>query len=277
MKIYRSFDQNSAEWFSARMGIPTASVFHKIITPTTLKLSSQHAKLACQLIAERLLNQPTETVKGQEWMDRGRELEPYAVDQFQVVHEVELEKVAFVTTNDGTIGCSPDRLEFTASGRKLLAGPALDFTASGSDINLSAEIKCPALATHVYYLLLSQAHSFSPEVKKDQDIYKCQVQGQMLVCENEKRVLYSYFPRGPAVEIRSDRDEKFIAALEVALRQFNDKLHEWHEIAKRFGTWQAFERVLTPTEIEEASNLRDAPSDEDVQMAIDADYDWGAN
>src|ERR1700677_291551 len=76
MKIYRGIQQGTAEWFGLRLGIATASRFKDIMTPKTRRLSASWKGYACCLIAERLLNVPTETVEGIKWMERGKELEP---------------------------------------------------------------------------------------------------------------------------------------------------------------------------------------------------------
>jgi hypothetical protein len=52
-KIYRC-EQGSMDWYRLRMGIPTASQFHKIVTPGG-KLSEQRHAYMYRLIAERLL------------------------------------------------------------------------------------------------------------------------------------------------------------------------------------------------------------------------------
>ena len=89
---------------------------------------------------------------------------------------IDTEPVGFITTDDGLIGASPDRL------------------VKGAPIGL--EIKCPAPHTHLAYLLDGTA----PE-------YKPQVQGQMLVAELERVDLYSYHDRMPPCTIKTPRDD----------------------------------------------------------------------
>src|SRR6185312_13291104 len=108
--ILHDCEQGTAEWYACRIGRPTASRFDEIVTPTG-KYSAQARKYAFQLIAERALKIPTESLDGQMWMERGKELEPQAADLYSFLNEgVELSKVGFITTDDGKIGCSPDRL-----------------------------------------------------------------------------------------------------------------------------------------------------------------------
>src|SRR6478609_9609842 len=75
MKIH-DVAQRSPEWHALRLGKPTASEFHKIITPKTGKLSAQARKFACRLIAERLLNEPLDLLDGIEAIERGKAMEP---------------------------------------------------------------------------------------------------------------------------------------------------------------------------------------------------------
>ena len=224
MKIYQ-VDQGSPEWFKLRTGIPTASEFHKIVTPKQGKLSASSLGYAYELAAERLLHRPSETVEGQMWMDRGKELEPQAVAQYEFVNEIKTARVGFVTTDDGLIGASPDRF----------AGP-----------NTLLEVKCPSPAVQLRYLL--EGHD---------DKYRPQVQGQLLVTEYDWAHFYAFHPRMPACTIRTARDEAYIALLAIALDQFNDLLVGVVERAAGLGVFQAYEDAATPSDVEEADALRD--------------------
>lgn len=226
MKIYYHVEQGSGDWFQLRLGIPTASNFDKIITPKTGKLSASSTAYAYRLVAEKLLNLPTETIEGQQWMDRGKELEPQAVSQYEWVNEVETVKVGFITTDDGLIGASPDR---------LVKGKAA-----------ALEIKCPAPHTHIGYLLDGPGADYRP-----------QVQGQIYVGELEYDDFYSYHPRMPACTVRTVRDEPYIQLLVDALDQFNERLFAMLERAKTLGVFQAYMDALTPTDVEHADEVND--------------------
>jgi YqaJ-like viral recombinase domain len=238
VKIYRDLQQGSGDWFAARLGIPTASNFDSIITPKTMKLSEARKKYACRLIAERLMNRPTESVEGQQWMERGKELEPLAVQQYEFVHEVTTSPVGFVTDNLGTMGASPDRVVF-----------------DGDRIARTLEIKCPSLPVHLEYLMYGPG-----------DAYRCQIQGQLWICEADKGSFYSYFERGPAVLLETARDEVFIKAMTEHMETFQMELIRLHERALELGIWQAFAEVVTPIEAEEADNLADRNPDDDIEI-----------
>ena len=224
-------EQGSADWFFARLGIPTASNFHKIVTPAKCELSKQARFYAYSLIVEKLLNQPSETVEGQRWMEHGKEYEPKAVAQYEFLQEVETHPVGFITTDDGLIGASPDR---------LVKGKAIGI-----------EIKCPAPNTHLGYLLEGPG-----------DHYKPQVQGQLWVAELERADFYAYHPRMPAKLIETGRDEEYIRKLAAAVLGFNEQLFEMTERARSLGVFQAAARMLTPIEQQEADELGEAYREE---------------
>jgi YqaJ-like viral recombinase domain len=206
-------DQGTAEWFKLRIGKPTSSMFHKIITPGG-KPSAQAREYMYRLIAERLLNEQMEDGIGRlEWIERGKIEEPNAAAQLEFAHNLELEPIGFVTNDAGTMGCSPDRL---IVGR-----------------NQSVEIKCPAPWTQIGRLL--------DGLDKD---YRPQVQGHLLVGGFDLVHFYSWHPRMPPFYQITRRDEPYIAVMEHLLTQFCYELEEETERARRFGVFLEFERHM---------------------------------
>lgn len=212
MKIH-NVEQGSTEWLQLRLGIPTSSAFEKIVTPTG-KLSTQARKYACYLVTEKLLNRSLDSISNLEWVARGKELEPDAVRQYEFDNDVKTELVGFVTTDDGRIGASPDR---------LIKGA-----------NAGLEVKCPAPHTHVEYML----DGFGKD-------YNVQVQGQLYVCEFDYVDRFSFNPDMPPVQIRSVRDEPFIRTLTDALAQFNDMKDEMLEKVRRLGLFAERQKMTT--------------------------------
>ena len=190
--IHHAIEQRSQEWFLIRLGKPTASEFHKIVTPTG-KLSAQASGYMCGLLAELMLGKPLDNPQT-EYMLRGTELEDGAIAAYEMVTGCETDRGGFVTTDDGMIGCSPDRR-------------------CGKDGLL--EMKVPAPTTHVSYLLSSE------DFKQEK---RCQIQGELYVCEREWVDLVSYHPEMPPVIVRCKRDEDFIGKLRTALSAFVDTL-----------------------------------------------------
>lgn len=189
-------EQGSPEWFNARLGIPTASEFCKIITPTG-KESTQADGYANRLVAELLIGKPVSDFEGNEWTERGKELEPDAVAFYEMSYGILTHAVGFIMDDEGTMGASPDRLV-------------------GEDGLL--EIKCPSPQVHVQNMLN----------KRIDTKYIPQVQGQLLVTGRKWVDWLSYHPEMPPVIIRVERDEKYLEQMAVLMKGFrlalNDKI-----------------------------------------------------
>ncbi len=190
--IYEDIEQGTPEWYRLRLGLPTASEFHRIITPAKGELSKQARAYAHQLVAETLLGEPCGTnIENLEWVARGKALEPQAVQQYEFTTDTETRAVGFVTTDCGRIGCSPDRLVIGHRG--------------------GLEIKVCAPGTHIGYLLDGVPETYRP-----------QVMGQLAVAELEWCDLYAFHDRLPPVTIRTYRDDHYIAKMMAALAEFLD-------------------------------------------------------
>lgn len=185
-------EQRTSEWHRARLGIPTASRFEKIITPSGAP-SSQAQSYLCRLICERLFDRSFEDHVDTKWMKHGRDTEDEAALEFERIANLKVERVGFVTTADGRWGCSPDR---------LVIGK-----------NVAVEIKCPSPWQHMEYLVYGPGKDYRP-----------QVQGQMLVGGYDSVCFFSYFPGMPTVLKETGRDKKFIEDLELALNVFSRQL-----------------------------------------------------
>lgn len=210
-------EQGSPEWFKLRLGIPTSSDFDKIITPAKGDLSKSARKYAYYLVAEALMGEPMESVEGMQWMERGKLLEPQAAQHYCFSNSVEVMRAGFITTDDGRMGCSPDRLIVGANG--------------------GLEIKCPAPQTHIGYKLDGPGHD-----------YRAQVQGQLLIAELDWVDFVSFHPAMPHVQIRTYRDEEYIEKMIAALDEFCDLKDEMLERMRSSGFIYEAPKVLTPAE-----------------------------
>lgn len=219
--IYRNVDQGSLAWNKLRQGIPTASMFDKILTPKKLEISEQRKSYACRLIAERLLNWQADTLDHITHIEEGKRQEPLAVKQLEFTVGVETTPLGFVMTDDKRFGASPDR--------------AIGVHETHMDTCL--EVKAPTIPMQVHRLLFGH-----------DDAYRCQCQGQLYVCEADKAIFYSYNERMPPYLIETGRDEAFISKLAAALNQFSDELEAWTEKARCLGAWEAFQEVVSPTD-----------------------------
>jgi len=189
--IVLDVEQGSDVWHAARCGIPTASNFGQIWTPTG-KASTQAKGYMHRLLAEWLTGTPT-VVKQTEWMERGTELEAEARDWYEFQTGAEVERIGLAYLDESRmVACSPDGL--------VEAG--------------GLEIKCPAPHTHVEYLLAGKLPT----------TYIPQVQGSMYVTGRQWWDFLSYHPDMPPVLVRVARDDEYIAGLAAALHSFCERM-----------------------------------------------------
>ena len=200
MKVH-DVAQGSKEWFDVRLGIPTASQFDRILTPSKLKYASGASTYLNELLAEWMLGEPLDATMT-DWMDRGTELEAEALRYWEFQRNADARQVGFCTNDAGTVGASPDALV---------------------DPNGGLEIKNRAAKNHVGFLL------------GDDPIPRGQVQGGIWICERDWWDVLSYNPRLPPVLIRVYRDEKYIKALSDAMTQFLDELEQGKQLLARLG------------------------------------------
>lgn len=205
-------EPGSGEWLNARLGIPTASQFHKIMTPKTRKLSAQSRGYAFRLVTEKLLNYSLESLDHIDHIQRGKELEPQAVKMFEIVEDLETAPVGFITTDDMRIGATPDR---------RIVG-----------VNAFLEAKCPAPWTHLEYLV----DGFGSD-------YMTQAQGQNLVCEADWVVRWSYHPEMPPFLEKTYRDDLYIADLKAAIDQFTDMRDQIEETVRSLGFYETRQKM----------------------------------
>jgi hypothetical protein len=180
--------QYSDEYDRLRLGIPTSSNFHKIITPQG-KPSKQWREYACVLIAERILQQKIEFYNSPA-MERGLIVETEAADWYEFDQDVTTQRVGFITDDDHTVGCSPDRL---VGGDGLL------------------EIKAPLPHTQVEYWI-------SGEISER---FRPQLQGQLYISQRSWVDIVCWHDVLPKLVMRVEPDEKFIEALDRELLIFN--------------------------------------------------------
>ena len=240
MAIYHKIDARSPEWFWMRLGMPTASEFHKIVTPGG-KISAQAEGYAYVLLAEAKLGHPLDSVETQ-WMTRGIELEDEAIKAYEFEVDIETDLGGFVSNDEGTYGCSPDRLV-------------------GEDGIL--EMKCPAPNTHMGYLLspASMAKEKWP-----------QVQGQLLVTGRSWDDLMSYHPELPAVILRVERDAKYISILQTALETFVEQVRAMRaQLEEKYGPFPD----LTPKREVVEDNLGVSDADVDAMLISGASVPQG--
>ena len=212
MKIY-DMEQGSDAWYEKKIGIPTASQFHNIITPGGAPTKGdRRKKYLYRLIAERVLHQSTDDRFENYWTRRGKELEPEARDAFLAFIRVadSIERVGFITTDDGKIGCSPDGI-LHIGGKRSKEG---------------LEVKCPSPWVQIEYLL-----------EGTEDNYKPQVQGHILIGRFEAVHLWAWHPQTPPVHVLTLRDDDYVKKLAKELYHFCNELDAETDRALRKGPY----------------------------------------
>ncbi len=191
---WHDIEQRSPEWFALRLGIPTASNFHKIITSKTLKPSEQRHRYRNQLLAEWITGVPQEDFQSKS-MEAGIENEDRARSSYELISDAETTRPGFFTAYDGMAGASPDAL-------------------IGSDIDV--EIKCRELHTQIGWALLSD--------DSERQEHRIQCQGRLMIEERDWCHLWNFNERIVIPVLKFPRDDKTIVAIDSALRQFIDEL-----------------------------------------------------
>ena len=187
-----SCEQGSAEWFAARMGIPTASEFATVMAKgKDGGRSVTRDRYMRQLAGEVLTEEPAPEGYSNGFMERGKLLEEDARSLFAFMHDVEPELIGFI--RNGRKGASPDSL-------------------IGTDAGL--EIKTAIPAVQIERL---QQNRIPPE-------FVAQVQGSLWVSERDHWHFLSYCPKLPPLIVRVGRDETYIKRISDAVDAFNEEL-----------------------------------------------------
>jgi putative phage-type endonuclease len=189
--VIHGVEQGTDEWFSLRAGMPTASNFSKLVTSKgepSKSLPTYANLLAAELYAQKPLND----FEGNQWTERGHELEDLARTRYEFQHDIDVDQVGFITDDNKLHGCSPDGL---VGERGLI------------------EIKCLKTENHVKAILYYQNYGRTPPD------YIQQTQGQMFICERDWCDLVFYHPELPMLIIRQEQDAKIISALTLQLNE----------------------------------------------------------
>lgn len=207
MKII-DVQQGSVEWGMARAGIPTASEFDNLVTPEfKVRTGEMPRTYLAKKLAEKWQGAPLVTNNTFD-MDVGTILEGEAIPWFELETGLPVQRVGFITTDDGRIGCSPDGLV------GLMLGDG------------GIEVKCPRIETHVKYLM-------SGDLPKE---YAHQVHGSMFVTGCDSWRFLSYRRHLPPLLLNIKRDERIQESLRLALDMFLEQFDvEWMKLCDKNG------------------------------------------
>lgn len=188
-------EQGSLLWTQLRCGVITASEFDNLVTPEFKPRKGQMVETYLnRKVAEIWQGYPLPSFSSPE-MEMGSVLESEAIPWMEFEFSEKIDRVGFITTDDGRIGCSPDGL---------------------IGDNLGVEIKCPAAHTHVGYL-------------RDGEVppaYLSQCHGGMFVTGRPFWKFVSYRRGFPELVKVIERDEKIQAVLAEVLAGFVARIDE---------------------------------------------------
>lgn len=207
--IIHDCEQNSPEWYRARMGLITSSEFKTILgIKKDAKDKITRTKYLRKLAGERITTEPEEGYTNAA-MERGHEMEGRARARYALETGFNLVRVGFVTNDAGTVGSSPDCF--------------VDGQAAGAEFKTAIP---SVLIGHLERALDDPAY-FPPE-------HVSQCQGNLWVAEREWIDLAIFWPGLPLFVKRAYRDEAYIGQLRAAVDDANAEIKE---IMARVGNY----------------------------------------
>jgi hypothetical protein len=162
-------EQNSKEWYQARLGIVTASNFASVLAKGEGKTRATYMrKLAGEIVTGEVMPLYVSAE-----MERGHAMEQEAIDKFAFIHDMQPYEVGFMRR--GRVGASPDRL-------------------LSDTVMIEAKSKYP----HILIECLEKRR-LPPE-------HVAQTQGQLWVAGAEEVHFIAYWPSMPLfhVEVKAD-------------------------------------------------------------------------
>lgn len=195
--IYLDVEQGSQEWLDARLGIPTASeISCLLVDGKTLPPFGQGAlTYADTLVAERFRGQSANEFVGNDYTERGHDLEPIVAEYYTSCgYSDEPVTTCGICINHG-MGASPDRLVGDKGGLEI------------KTLNPKAMVT-----------LLRNG-----KVNKD---HIAQVQATLWVTEREWWDYIVYCDGMPSFYQRMQRDEKMIDKIDERVCMFNELVSE---------------------------------------------------
>jgi hypothetical protein len=200
--------QGSTEWFEARLGIPSASKFGTIMASgknggESITRTEYLRRLAGEIITGRLAE---ETFKSSA-MERGKEMEPEAIADYEKRNSVEVKRVGLGINFSGLKKCcaSPDGL-----------------------VGFDGGLETKTMRPDKMIPLLERGAGLQPE-------HRAQVFGNMLVFERDHWDFKIFYPGMPKFEVRVYRDESYIRDLHNSIEIFNFDLRNLVDKLRKMG------------------------------------------
>lgn len=196
-------EQGSEEWFYARLGLPTASMFHVILGDDEKVTRGNYLN---RLAGEIITGMPAESYESAA-MRRGKEMEGQARAAYTRRTGRDLKMIGLARNFSGLkrCGASPDAL-------------------IGFDGGLETKTMKPELMIP----LLEKGARMVPK-------HRAQVHGNMWVTERDWWDLSIYYPKMPPYIVRVERDETYIRQISDAVERFNYDLKQLVERLRNMG------------------------------------------
>lgn len=192
-------EQGSDAWFAARLGNATASEFDTVQAQGKGGSPSKTRRTyMLKLLGERLTGEKAYSYSN-DHMERGKEMEAEALALYEFQTDATVLKVGHIRDTVKRAGASPDGLVGTDGGL--------------------VEIKTKLAHLQLETLLQDKV---PPE-------HIAQLQGALWISGRPWVDLVCYWPKLPLFVKRVTRDEAYIAALAIAVEDFNNELAQLEE------------------------------------------------
>jgi len=200
MNLVKNLEQRSEQWKQIRKGSIGG-------TRVKMVMAKNNLPLIDELIAEKHTDLIEETFVN-DAMQRGIDLEPFAIAEFEERSETKVDTFGLVT-NENFPGChlSPDGLVLDVTGVPMFG----------------VEVKCPSTKKHVEYIRTDRVPAE----------YKFQVYHYFTICDTiESMFFVSYDPRFEArpvhmVQLNREDIADELEAFKSGLLKFIDKLNDY--------------------------------------------------
>jgi hypothetical protein len=200
--------QGSQEWFEARLGMPSASNFGIVMASgRDGDKSLTRTEYLYRIAGEIITGRPAEETFKSRAMERGKEMEPEAIADYEMRHGVSVRRVGLGINFSGLKRCcaSPDGIV-------------------GFDGGLETKTMRPDLMIP----LLERGARMPSE-------HKAQVMGNMLVFEKDFWDFKIFYPRMPDFTVRVYRDDSYIKEMHNQIEIFNHETKRLVEKLRSMG------------------------------------------
>ena len=178
--IVHNMEQGTDEWFEIRLGKFTASVIDSLFAGKT---TASYRNCISKVADERIVGKKPDDFNSSYYMDRGNEMEMFAVQAYEEERFQRIKLIGFCESDDHKSGCSPDGL---------------------IGDNGMIQIKCPKYSTMFEYI--KKDHQKVSNLHLLGRAYFNQVQHEMMVTDREWSDFVLYHPGLPLIIRRVEKD-----------------------------------------------------------------------